>query len=183
MKSGSALPAAALLLAALAAAGTGSSMIGEATAILSSAEDIQQEIDRRQMDIERIDENLVSLEARLKDVQGALSSAGEDYATRLKKVRKLVIGQDQMARGNIGLLLSRDSFQDALVAMHAYGLMMDGAIAEFNQAKQKKTALEAEATSVRKEVETLHEIKVLLEKRQKELNNQLHVTPQTRMYI
>jgi len=182
MKPGTALPVAALLLAALAAAGTGSSMIGEAT-ILSSAEDIQQEIDRRQMDIERIDDNLASLETRLKDVQGALSSAGEDYAARLKKVRKLVIGQDQMARGTIGLLLSKDSFQDALVSMHAYALMMDGAIAEFNQAKQKKTALEAEASSVKKEVDTLHEIKTLLEKRQQELKNQLHATPQTRMYI
>ena len=182
MKSGSALPVATLVLAALLAAGTGSSMIGETT-ILSSAEDIRQEIDRRQMDIERIDENLASLEARLKDVQGALSTAGEDYAARLKKVRKLVIGQDRMARGNLGLLLSRDSFQDALVAMHAYGLMMDGAIAEFNRAKQKKTALEAEASSVKREIETQREIKTLLEKRRNELDSQLHATPQTKMYI
>jgi septal ring factor EnvC (AmiA/AmiB activator) len=182
MKPGSALPVATLLLAALLAAGTGSSMIGETT-ILSSAEDIRQEIDRRQADIDRIDENLASLEARLKDVQGALSTAGEDHAAMLKKVRKLVIAQDQMARGTIGLLLSRDSFQDALVAMHAYGLMMDGAIAEFNQAKQKKAALEAEASSVTKDIETQREIKSLLEKRQKELESQLHATPQTKMYI
>lgn len=170
-------------LAALLAASEGGGMMGMAP-VLSDAQDLKMEIARRQQDIDRIDENLESLKARLSEYESALAEAEAETQETLLRARKIVIYHDQISKGNlITLLASSDSIQEALVSVRTLGKLLGSVAGEYNDVKAKKISLDVEMESIRREMSNLTEIKNILRKRQMELKNQLHTSSQSRVYI
>lgn len=183
VRSSGAVLACIMVILSLAYVEKVNSTIGEEN-IYTSAHNIKTEIQRRQEDINRIDGKIDDTKVSIDRFGESLSGAEEHCSVKLKKLRKLVILQDQLAKGNlIDLIASSKSIHETLMFLRTLKKVMHESISEYNDANSKKETLEIELNTLCRELGNLNEIKILLEKRQKELDNQLHTTSKSRLYI
>jgi hypothetical protein len=152
--------------------------------IPADAEDIRMEIARRQEDINRIDQKLALMGPELARLKAAMEQADALAAEKGEKLRKLIIVQDQMRKGDLlSLLASSGNFQDALVSIRIYAKIMEESVSEYGAAAKKRSALLEDIKNFENEIENQKEIKNLLEKRKKELQNRLHTASDIKRYI
>ena len=174
-----------MLVVPLAGSGGASADLSPADGrTMADAGDIRMETARRQEDIDRIDQKLAQMRSELAQFRVTLTQTGAQAAAKQDKLRKLIIIQDQMNKGDlIHLITSSGSFQEALISVRTYGKIMERSASEYSAAAQKRSTLQGEIQRLDKEIEDQKEIKNLLEKRKKELNNQLNTASETKLYI
>jgi peptidoglycan hydrolase CwlO-like protein len=141
---------------------------------LANRSDLAQEFSRRQQDIEKIDAKIVETQGRIEGTRLALARTAADYDASRRKARRLIITQDQAAGADPwSLILSSSDVARTLVDLHVWATLLSTAARELAEGHGRGAALESELDRLDKETSNLQEIKSLLEKRQKELKNEL----------